>query len=707
VPKWIPGASLLERLQRPLRSFTAMGVALGLLVLSAFPWHSAFLRTVGPASVFVVCGVPALISVANFSLDIHFLMTLAAFMSVFIGHASEGAMLLLLFGLSEEVEEWLANKAQSALDALGRISPEVAHRLPASAATIGDGQGAMDVKASELRAGDRILVRAGEVVPVDGEVLDGTSQVGMDHLTGEPLPVRVTKGNAVASGAVNMDGALLLLVRREASESTVQRIGRMAAEARATRPRLVTLLDSVGSKWSVTVMVTTILLAVVPLLFGSPVKETLYRATVWLVTASPCALFLATPLVYVSGLSIAARSGVLLKGARPLDGLATATGIAFDKTGTITSGMPSLESVQSVGKTSSDRETERGALLVASALARLSVHPVSRALAFAAPPGSRSAEVVDFHVEAGAGLYGTVSLPERGAVKAALGRPEFVARRLESYGARGIEVAAEIRKGAAARDEGPTAGRVTVALGILGRSSGEEDPDAVEAWQMEFVDHVKSSAPSVLRRIARRGPVYMLTGDRRVNASRVATRLGGEATFAGVFADLRPEDKLAKVQELDRALIEAESASTSLGARLTRALGVSTGGLVMVGDGINDAPALSAATVGISLTTQADGAIPSTAIDGADVLVLPRAGDSAGDADLHRVEWILHVARQARWLVTQNLCLALGSIIGASACTLFAGLPLWLGVLLHEGTTMLVALNSLRLLRIKLPRRLA
>lgn len=671
---------------------------------------------VGPSVVFLVLGIPALLESLGHirRLDIHVLMTLGAFASAAIGHPHEGALLLLLFALSEEVEERLSLRARASLDTLSRMSPETARRLPAGASTLGAAGDGEELPAVELRTGDRILVRAGEVVPVDGEVLDGASQVGLDHLTGEPLPLAVSQGDEVMSGAVTMDGALLLRVLRPASESTIQRIGRLTATASASRPHVVTLLDAVAERWSLAVVASTAAIAVAPpLLWHAPWGPSLYRALVWLITASPCALILATPLVYVSGLSVAAANGVLLKGGRTLDALATATGVAFDKTGTITTGSPTLVRVEdlamlgasaSVAAGEAGEASRRRALLAAGALGRLSVHPVSKALAAAAPAGGAIAEVVDFQMVAGAGVSGAVALPgEAGPpLRAALGRPAFVAAHLEGYPG-GVALAAAVRRAAgsdaagSARHGAEAGGRVVTALALCPAPGMAVEGVQSAAWFFHLQDRVKASASNVLAEVSSRGPMYMLTGDCRANALNAERQLGAAARFTAVHADLRPEEKLAKVRMLDGQLKEAAASSGSPRARLFRALGVSAGGLMMVGDGVNDAPALAAATVGISLAAQAEGALLATAVEGSDVLVLRQARDPNGDEDLIRVAWILGVARRARCLVQQNIFLALASICGASALTLASNMPLWLGVLLHEGTTMLVALNSLRL----------
>ncbi|CAJ1371091.1 unnamed protein product, partial [Effrenium voratum] len=572
------------------------------------------------------------------------------------------------------------------LDALGSLCPEQVRRVPGDVQSIADAEGGREVNVTELRARDRIFVRAGEVIPVDGRILDGYSQLGLSHLTGEPAPQEVSPGDAVTSGAVNIDGAMLIEVQREAGESTLQRLAKLTSGAKASRPKLVTLVDAIADRWSFAVVVSTLIIgAAPPLLWRAAIGPSMYRALVWLITASPCALILATPLVYVSGLSVAAANGVLLKGGRTLDALAVTNGVAFDKTGTLTTGTPTLQKIEEIGKAAAEGEGLEP-LACAASLGQLSVHPVSRAVTSALPKDQKTFEVLDFQMVAGAGVTGSLVLDD-GAREAVMGRPQFVSEKLEGSDA---ALAEELR----ARAQEVSEGSVMLALGI---------PEANRAWLFHLEDCMKESAPSVVAEVARRGSVYMLTGDRKANAMHVTDMLGA-SHFDSVHADLRPEDKLAKVQEFDTLLRERAS-QTSWSRRLLRSLGVSLGGLVMVGDGINDAPSLAAATAGISLEAQADGALHSNAVDGGDVLVLRRSGDPRGDSELERVAWLLTLAKKARSIVIQNLCLALTSILGASSLTLVTGMPLWLGVILHEGTTMLVGLNSLRLFSVSRRRR--
>lgn len=692
VPEWLPGKRGFRWLSDLSRTKASIIGVTSVFLFSLLPFSFGgvigaplrSLRFIGPFLVYLVYGVPALAGALQHAaqLDIHFLMTLAAFASVAIGHSSEGAMLLLLFALSEVLEEKLSMKARASLDALGSLCPETVRRLPPSAKSLADAEDGKKVKVLELREGDRIFVRAGEVIPVDGRILDGLSQLGLSHLTGEPLPQAVSPGDRVTSGAVTIDGALLIEVQRRAEESTLQRLAKLTANAKITRPKLVTLVDAVADRWSFAVVLSTLLIAAAPpLLWRAPIGPSLYRALVWLITASPCALILATPLVYVSGLSVAAANGVLLKGGRTLDALAVANGVAFDKTGTLTTGTPVLQSVEEIGSAHSGKELDP--LPFAASLGQLSVHPVSRAMVAALPVDQATYQVKDFQMVAGAGVTGNLLIDD-GVQAAVMGRPDFVSQRFEGLDealAKKLQVRAE---------EVNSGGSVMLALGLL-----SDQDEASRAWLFHLEDCVKASAPQVVDEVAKRGSVYLLTGDREANAVHTVEKVGAWK-FQEIHADLRPEEKLAKVQEYDH-LLRHRASEGSPWRRLLRSLGVSMGGLVMVGDGINDAPALAAATAGISLEAQADGALQSNALDGSDVLVLRRAGDPQGDTELRRVAWIISLAKKARVIVIQNICLALGSIIGASSLTLITGMPLWLGVILHEGTTMLVGLNSLRL----------
>jgi soluble P-type ATPase len=312
-------------------------------------------------------------------------------------------------------------------------------------------------------------------------------------------------------------------------------------------------------------------------------------------------------------------------------------------------------------------------------------------------------DVADFQMVSGAGVLGSMDLPgcEGHALQAALGRPEFVADHLEKSG-NGGALAAAIRKsiaqdGSASNSAGTQGSHVVTALGLRPASGDTGDGMPCKAWLFHLEDRLKTSSARVLADVSSERPVYMLTGDRSTNAVSVSRQLGSDVRFAEVHADLRPEEKLAKVRELDQRLkVEAE-AGTSSQARFFRTLGVTQGGLIMVGDGVNDAPALAASTAGISLAAQADGALSATAVEGSDVLVLRQARDPDGDEDLLRVAWVLGLSRAARRLVVQNVFLALGSILGVTSLTFISNIPLWLSVVLHEGTTVLVALNSLRL----------
>eukprot|EP00928_Gymnodinium_smaydae_P043965 TRINITY_DN29366_c0_g2_i1.p1 TRINITY_DN29366_c0_g2~~TRINITY_DN29366_c0_g2_i1.p1 ORF type:complete len:897 (-),score=75.17 TRINITY_DN29366_c0_g2_i1:121-2811(-) len=701
VPDWVPCADKLRPVVERARSELVLFGLTGFFLFSLLPWEWTILRSVGSFTVYSVLGFPAILEALGSlgKLDVHFLMTVAAFASAAIGHAKEGASLLLLFAISQSVEDRLSLKARASLDALSQMSPETARKMPHGSTNLGNiGDGAM-VSAMDLACGDMILVRAGEVVPVDGEILDGVSQIGLEHLTGEPLPLAVSKGDEVMSGALSVDGALLLRVVRPAHESTVQKIGRLTASASASRPGIVTLLDAVAERWSYAVVVSTAAVAVIPpLMWQAPLSPSLYRALVWLITASPCALILATPLVYVSGLSVAAANGVLLKGGRTLDALAASNGLAFDKTGTLTVGAPSLVRIEDLAISDSETaaDSRQLALLVASALGRLSVHPVAKALAETTVDSSNAVVVDDFEMIAGAGVTGSVQLQNGDVFKAALGRPAFVAEQMERH-SRSAQLSAALRSASTLESVDDVPACVLTTLALCPMMGSASDNNHCFAWVFYLEDRIKRASPDVLAEVSKSVPLYMLTGDCQVNALSTARQLGSDVVFDGIYADLRPDEKLKHVLELDAQLKNVAREKVSLHAWFLRALGVSAGGLVMVGDGVNDAPALAAATAGISIASGTEGALSTSAVEGSDVLILRQARDPHGDEDLLRVLWIMDVARRARQLVQQNIFLAMVSICGASSLTLFADIPLWLGVLLHEGTTVLVALNSLRL----------
>ncbi len=559
--------------------------------------------------VYFLSGIPALIhsldDLKNLEINIDVLMTLAAFLALAIDSGLEGALLLVLFELSHGIEEAVSTKAKSALHNLNHLAPKFA--------LVVDDQGILFEKSvREIAVGEKMFVKHGEIVPLDGTVVEGISSVNLVHLTGESLPVTKTIQDTVPAGAKNLEAALVIEVTRTSSDSTLSKIIRLITEAHSAKPKLQRFLDRFGRHYASTIIALTFLFAMgLPLIasmsyFGH--EGSIYRALAFLIAASPCALIIATPTAYLSAISASARKGILLKGGITLDALSTCSIIAFDKTGTLTTG-----ELQCIAENCPPK-----ALSVAYGLERQVTHPIANAICkLAEGKNLAPAPIHDFKVIPGKGVEGLFE-----GKRVAVGKPEWI--------------------GLKAQQEG-----------ILAALLFED-----KTYLFRFVDQVRTNLPHLLKTLPLK-PV-MLTGDHEQSAQAVAKILG----ITEVYANLQPEDKLDKVAHLSE-----------------------TAGLAMVGDGINDAPALARATVGISMGRIGSGA----AVDASDVVLL--------NDDLHLLSWLFHKSKKTQAVVKQNLSLALGVILLATTPALLGLVPLWMAVILHEGGTVLVGLNSLRLLK--------
>jgi len=586
---------------------TASSSAFLLTLAFAFSFVNTPLSYLFLSLVYFISGVPALIAsfndLKNLEINIDVLMTLAAFLAVAIDSGIEGALLLVLFELSHGMEHTVSEKARSALHNLNNIAPKFAH-------IVGENHVVFEKSVREIVIGEHVLVKNGEIVPLDGKIMDGTSSLNLVHLTGESLPVSAKVGDAVPAGARNLEAALVIEVNRTSSDSTLAKIIQLITQAQEAKPRLQRWLDQFGKRYATSIIVLTFLFTLtLPLLFSMTFEASLYRSLAFLIAASPCALIIATPTAYLSAISACARRGILLKGGITLDALASCRAIAFDKTGTLTTG--------DLLCTSIDCPDE--ALSIAYGLERNVTHPIAKAICkLAEEKNIPPAEISDFKSIPGSGLEGTYKNK-----RVAIGLPEYI----------GIEVE---------RTE-----NVLAALLI-----------DKQTYLFKFTDQVRTEIPNLLKQLTLKSVI--LTGDNVQNAKAVAKIIG----IQEVFANLRPEDKLKKVAELSEKQ-----------------------GLAMVGDGINDAPALARATVGISM-----GRIGSaTAVDASDVVLL--------NDDLHLLPWLFKKSHQTQQIVKQNLTLALAVILLATTPALLGLVPLWVAVILHEGGTVLVGLNSLRLLR--------
>lgn len=480
------------------------------------------------------------------------------------------------------------------------------------------------VAAADLRPSDVIIVRPGERISADGRVIQGCSEVDQSSITGEPLPASKSVGSEVFAGTLNGSGALCIEVTREPSQTVVARIVAMVAEASATKATTQLFIEKIERRYSVIVVAATLALLVVPLCLGADLRSTLLRAMTFMIVASPCAVVLATMPPLLCAIANASRHGVLVKSAVAMERLADTDVVVFDKTGTLTAGEPVVSRVVSLGA--------EDVLGMAAAAEEFSEHPLGRAIV-AEARGVITPGATDF-----------AALPGRGVRACVAGRVVDVVSPAAYAGTDAV-----VREHCAAiENDGGTA---VVVLA-----------DAVPVGVIGLVDRLRPDAPAAVARIAAvtTQPPMVLTGDNL----RAAARLGDQVGITDIHAELLPDGKAAVVQDLQRDN--------------TRVL--------VVGDGVNDAPAMAAAHTSIAMGRA-----------GADLTVQTADVVTIRD-ELGTIPTVMALARRARRVVIANLVIAGTAITGLVIWDLLGHLPLPLGVAGHEGSTILVALNGLRLL---------
>ena len=557
------------------------------------------------------------------SLDVDLLMIVAALVAASIGQVFDGALLIVIFATSGALEAFATRRTEDSVNALLTLAPERAVRLTEH----GDEE---VVDAGTLVVGDLVLVRPGERVGADGEILDGVSELDQASITGEPMPVTKRPGDDVFAGTLNGAGALRVRVHRAAADTVIARIVTMVEEASSTKAKTQLFIEKVEQRYSVGVVVTTLALFAIPLAFGAEFQPTLLRAMTFMIVASPCAVVLATMPPLLATIANAGRHGVLVKSAVALEELSKVDLVAFDKTGTLTQGTPRVASIATFGGTS---ETEL--LRLAAAAERRSEHPVGRAIVAAARERSIGfPEPEEFASTPGRGVAATV---ERRSVL--VGAPALLLPAGEVETAR---VVADLER------SGHTAIVVLVEDRVLG--------------VVALTDRVRDGANAAVRSLTSltgKEPV-LLTGDNRPAAERLAHSVG----ITRVEAQLLPADKVTAVEKL------RDDAHRVL----------------LIGDGVNDAPAMAAAHVGVAMGRNGS----DLAMETADVILVRD--------DLSALPKTIDLARRAHRVVKANLIIAGTVITALVAWDIFGSLPLPLGVAGHEGSTIIVALNGLRLL---------
>jgi Cd2+/Zn2+-exporting ATPase len=569
--------------------------------------------------------------------DVNFLMIIAAIGAAVVGQPREGAVLMFLFALSNTLETYAMGRTHASIRALLDMTPKEAE-------VYRDGE-LLRVPVEALCVGDIVLVRPGAQIPADGLVLKGESAVDEAAITGESMPVEKAPGRRVFAGTLNGQGALDLRVTTPVSDSTLARIVAVVREAREQKANSQDFTDRViGQYYAYAVVGITLLAIAVPLLFlGWDVPTTLYRAMTLMVVASPCALVISIPASLLAALASAARGGVLFKGGRHLEVAARVKVVAFDKTGTLTTGRPGVVAVieneewrmkneeLDVGKELTDSPFSM--LALAAAVERSSEHPLARAIVAAAQErGLAIPDATDFAALTGAGAHATVC-----GRRLRIGRPSLFGELSPDVA---IEVQAQERQG-----------RTVVAIGDQ------------QVWGLiALADRVRPEAAAAIARLKALGiaRVVLLTGDNQ----QVAQALGAALRVDEVRAELLPHEKVAAINELQERY----------------------GPVAMVGDGVNDAPALATAALGVAM----GAAGTDVAIESADVLLM--------SDDLGRLPAALGLARRARTIVRQNLAFAFGVMATLMLLAIVGEIALPLGVVGHEGSTLIVVANGLRLL---------
>jgi len=554
------------------------------------------------------------------AIDIGFLMIAATIGSALLGLWDEAAALVVLFGVAEGVEEYTQATTRNAVRALMNLVPQ-------SAAVIEQGV-ERTVPASSLRPGMQFRVRPGERFPTDGRITDGATSVNQAPVTGESLPVPRGPGEDVFAGSINGDGAVTVQATHAFADNSIARIIHLVEQAQEQKGRAQQWIDRFGRRYTPMVLAVAVGMCIVAWLVDASMSFWVQKAIVLLVAAAPCALVISTPISMAAGIRSASRYGILIKGGVHLEHLAGIRGVAFDKTGTLTMGAPRVVAFEAFDG------AEDTALAIAASLEGESRHPLALAVVEAAARrGIRPFPVTDFTAMNGSGISGRIDGMRWNVASAG-----WFAERSELPSAVSIAVARE-------RNAGRT-------VSLLGSDSGVQAliamADAPRAEAREAVEQ--------LRHLNLR--LVMLSGDNTVTAMAMAKSLG----IDDARGDLKPEDKVRAIEGLQ----------------------VESGPMLMVGDGVNDAPALAAATCSIAMGTAGSDA----AIEAADVALLSE--------DLRRVALAIRISRHAMQVSRQNIVLSIAVLVVMIPSALVGWIGITTAVIVHEAAELLAVLNGLR-----------
>ncbi len=578
----------------------------------------------------------ALGNLAHRQLDVDLLMVLAALGAALVGQWREGALLLFLFSLSNVLQDYAIGRSRQAIRGLLKLYPKEAK--------VKRDDGVQVIKIEAIRIGDIVLIEPGERIPVDGVVHDGHSSVDQAPITGESMPVEKNPGDKIFAGTLNGQGVLDVEATQPASDTVLARIIKLVEEAQDSKAPTERFLEKFEQYYATLIIAGVLLFIVIPPALGlTDFQSNFYRAMVLMTVASPCALVISTPASFISAIASAARRGVLFKGGAYLEALAGIKAVTFDKTGTLTQGRPQVTNVVSCCELCDDE-----LLSVAASVESRSEHPLARAIVAAAAERQLAIPALSgFQALPGRGIEAQVDeqdvrVGSINFLQMQNAMPEHLADRYMQLESEGKTVIGVVREGQCSN------------CGAC-EHAGE---DANWMGVIAIADAIRPEAKQIVADLHAMGiAVAMLTGDNE----RVAQNIAGQLGIDRVHANLMPEDKVTAIKQ-----IEAE-----------------VGAVAMVGDGVNDAPGLATASVGIAM----GAAGTDVAMETADIVLM-------GDR-LELIPFAINLSKKARRVVWQNLAFAILVIIVLITSAFAISLPLPLGVLGHEGSTVIVVMNGL------------
>ncbi|AKM18200.1 putative cadmium-transporting ATPase [Geobacillus sp. 12AMOR1] len=611
-------------------------------VLLVISWFLG--KQYGEEHIFATIGYAAAILIGGYSLfikgfknlvrlnfDMNTLMTVAILGAAAIGEWGEGATVVILFAISEALERYSMDKARQSIESLMDIAPKEA--------LIRRGNEEMMVPVDDIQVGDIMIVKPGQKLAMDGIVIKGTSTLNQAAITGESVPVTKTVGDEVFAGTLNEEGLLEVKVTKRVEDTTLSKIIHLVEEAQAERAPSQAFVDRFAKYYTPAIIIFALLLAVIPPLFmGADWREWIYRGLAVLVVGCPCALVISTPVSIVTAIGNAAKNGVLIKGGIYLEEAGNLKVIAFDKTGTLTKGVPSVTDVVTYNG------NENELMTITAAIEKGSQHPLASAIIRKAEEDGlnfNDVSVEEFQSITGKGVKAKVN-----NAMYYVGSPGLFEELLPN----GIQ--SEIKEQITTLQ---TQGKTVMILGT------EKEILALIA----VADEIRESSKEVIRKLHQVGieKTVMLTGDNQ----RTAEAIGKQVGVSDIKADLLPEDKLNFIKELRDKYRS----------------------VAMVGDGVNDAPALAASTVGVAM----GGAGTDTALETADIALM--------SDDLSKLPYTIKLSRKALAIIKQNITFSLG-IKALSLLLIVPGwLTLWLAIFADMGATLIVTLNSMRLLKVK------